>query len=153
MRCCRQCVMAPWSPESLAAPLPWWPIAEMCVNRSTTLDEPLGARVVLHTICTMKQTKWGTAEWICWLEQRWMLIKSQAGHQCECSPEDGEAYQCRAQADTISLWCYSPLNAPWGPEYVTFLHYFCPSFPFLHIMLSRCVRFPPPRQRGSCWLV
>lgn len=44
--------------------------------------------------------------------------------QSECSPVDVEAYQCRAEAVSISLWCYSPLIAPWGPrrsEYVTFI--------------------------------
>lgn len=54
---------------------------------------------------------------------------SQAGQpavpcrQSECSPVDVEAYQCRAEAVSISLWCYSPLIALWGPrhsEYVTF---------------------------------
>lgn len=43
--------------------------------------------------------------------------------QSECSPVDVEAYQCRAKAVSISLWCYSPSNAHWGPrrsEYVTF---------------------------------
>lgn len=43
--------------------------------------------------------------------------------QYECGPADVEAYQCRAEAVSISLWCYSPLIAPWGPrrsEYVTF---------------------------------
>lgn len=43
--------------------------------------------------------------------------------QSECSPVDVEAYQCRAKAVSISLWCYSPLIALRGPrrsEYVTF---------------------------------
>lgn len=43
--------------------------------------------------------------------------------QYECSPVDVEARQFRAKAVSISLWCYSPLIAPWGPrrsEYVTF---------------------------------
>lgn len=69
-------------------------------------------------------------------ELRWMLLKSQAVSQpgrpagrpvpCsqyECGPADVEAYQCRAEAVSISLWCYSPLITPWGPrrsEYVTF---------------------------------
>lgn len=47
--------------------------------------------------------------------------------QSECSPVDVEAYQCRAEAVSISLWCYSPLIAPWGPrrsEYVTFALFF-----------------------------
>lgn len=43
--------------------------------------------------------------------------------QSECSSVDIEAYQYRAEAVSISLWCYSPLIAPWGPrrsESVTF---------------------------------
>lgn len=77
-----------------------------------------------------------------------MLKKSQAGHQCECSPEDGEAYQCRAQADTICLWCYSSLNAPWGPEYVTFLLYFLPFFPVSpHYVVQVCQVSPSQAER------
>lgn len=78
--------------------------------------------------------------------------------QSECSSVDVEAYQCRAEAVSISLWCYSPLIAPLGPrrsEYVTFalFLFWCSLFFFLEVLFStlccpKRVKFLPPRQRG-----
>lgn len=92
-------------------------------------------RVALHTICTMmlKKKQKKTAATKNKIRSGWIRLfvraevdgvkepGSQPARQAsrpvpcshsECSPVDVEAYQCRAKAVSISLWCYSPLIAP-----------------------------------------
>lgn len=77
----------------------------------------------------------------------WQASRPIPYRQSECSPVHVEASQCRAEAVSISLWCYSPFIAPRGPrrsKYVTFALFFFKTFffsfkVFLHVMLStRC---------------
>lgn len=75
--------------------------------------------------------------------------------QSDCSSVDVEACQRRAEAVSICLWCYSPLNRSTGASPLKichFFHYFY-SNDFLFFLVfpkqSKTHQYsPPPRQRA-----
>lgn len=90
----------------------------------------------------------------------WQAGRPVQYRQSECSPVHVEASQCRAEAVSISLWCYSPFIAPWGPrrsEYVTFALFFFESSFFLqsfspHYVVHEVSGFcRPGREEAPDW--